>query len=68
MTVPPDRITQESNPVLWESLYKQWIAERKPGWVVRRSGGESYLVVQTTSGSLAFDPQVNKSYYDDTGI
>ena len=70
MTVPTNRITQESDPELWLSLYQQWQQERKPGWVVRRAGAESYLVVQTSGSSptIAFDPTTNKSYYDDTGI
>lgn len=68
MTVPENRITQVSDPTLWESLRKQWVEERKPGWVVRRAGAESYLVVQDVDGNICFDPTSNKSYYDDTGI
>jgi hypothetical protein len=70
MAVPANRITQSSNPEEWQSLYNQWLEERQPGWIVRRAGNESYLVVQTSGSSpeIAFDPVTNKSYYDDTGI
>jgi len=68
MTVPANRITQIGSPEEWQSLYDQWLAERKPGWVVRHAGNESYLVVQDADGNVCFDPTTNKSYYDDTGV
>ncbi len=68
MTVPADRVTADSDPELWYSLYRQWLEERKPGWVARHAGGESWLVVQLTSGSIAFDPQSQKSLYETTSF
>lgn len=68
MTVPADRVTQESDPELWASLRQQWLEERKPGWVARHAGGESWLVVQLTDGSIAFDPQSQKSLYETTSF
>jgi len=68
MTEPADRITQGNNPALWETLYTQWLQERKPGWVVQRAGAVSYHVVQLTSGSIAFDPTSNQAYYESTSF
>lgn len=68
MTVPANRITEASNPELWASLRTQWLEERCPGWVVRKAGGQSWKVVQTVEGLLAFDPVENKDYYDSTGF
>jgi hypothetical protein len=68
MTVPAGRVTQESNPDVWQGLYNQWLEERKPGWVTRRSGADSWLVVQLVDGSIAFDPQTNKNLYEDTSF
>lgn len=68
MTVPANRVTEASDPGLWASLRDQWILEGHPGWVVRRAGGQSWKVVQTSDGELAFDPTDNKDYYDSTGL
>ncbi len=68
MTEPANRVTQQSDPDLWQALYKQWLEEHKPGWVARKAGGESWLVVQLTDGAIAFDPQSGKSLYETTSF
>jgi hypothetical protein len=68
MTEPVGRITQSSDPELWQSLYKQWLEERKPGWIARHAGGESWQVVQLVNQEVAFDPQSQKSLYETTSF
>jgi hypothetical protein len=45
-------ITQESDAILWQNLYNQYMTESRPTHVVR--GSVSYLAVQTTEGELEF--------------
>ena len=68
MTEPAGRVTQISDPDLWQQLYAQWVSERYPGWITKRAGAQVWKAVQLSSGSLAFDPQDNQSYYESTSF
>jgi hypothetical protein len=62
------RITEVSDPQLYQSLYEQWIAERKPGWVVRAGGMQSWKVTQLVDTTIAFDDNDVEAYYESTGL
>lgn len=62
------RVTQESDPELWDVLHKQWIAEKQPGWVARSGGMQSWKVVQLVNGSIAFDQNEVEGYYESTSF
>jgi hypothetical protein len=62
------RITKHNNPDLYNKLYGLWVEERHPGWVVLRAGGDTYKVVQVTSGSIAFDAKSMQGLYETTSF
>ena len=45
-------ITQDSNPVLWTTLYNQYVAEGQPRNVT--AGSDLYEVVQTITDTYEF--------------
>jgi len=68
MTEPEGRVTPITNLELWNALYNEWIAQGRPGWVVRHAGGQQWQVIQHTSGSPAFDPQSQRGLYETTSF
>lgn len=68
MAEPAGRVTPLTNFELWQSLYQQWEAERRPTTVVRGAGANTWKVVQHTSGSYVFDPVDHQAWYDSTSF
>jgi hypothetical protein len=62
------RVTQESDPDFWQTLYDQWLAEGRPGWVVRGGGMQSWTVLQLVDGSIVFDTDNPKDLYESTSF
>lgn len=55
-------LIDSTNP-LWESLYKEWKAEGKPGYIVT-AGGASYRVYEPSDGDIKFQEMegLDKNY------
>jgi hypothetical protein len=47
-----DVIIDKTNP-LWEALYKKWIAEHRPGYLVSSSGVQ-YRILQPSDEDIKF--------------
>lgn len=58
-------VTMESDPMLYESLYNNWIAERKPGYVVK---GQNHYLVFIVNDKPKFKLQNNENLYGDVSI
>ena len=52
---PLDGKLIEKDDPRWESLYRTWVEEKKPGYVVT-VGGASYRVLQPSDEEVKFQP------------
>lgn len=68
MAEPVGRVTPITDFQTWLSLYNQWISEGKPAFIVRRSGGDTWVRIQHTSGSDVFDPVNQETWRGSTGF
>lgn len=47
-------IIDDKNSELWKRLYKLWLKQGKPGWVVLR-GGDQYRVLHPGDDAVKFE-------------
>ena len=60
-------ITQETNPVLWKKLRRQWASEGQPSTLA--AGQTHYTVIQhAESKQVAFIPANQGQFYGDSSM
>jgi hypothetical protein len=61
-----DRITQDSDPVLWGALYSSYLREGRPGHVTR--GTSLYRAYIAITEELVFEKADNEFYLDSRSL